>query len=562
MKCCCFFFLIFELLEMANALTASSETLLWKKLNKTFKGIKLAEEAFILVPADYEDSDSPLIPVNVRKFTRDNDTRIEGEAVNVWFIPGGPGQSSKTLEVMLPVFLLDLPAGSSVYAIDHRGLGKSTPLATTKEKKLLEAFPKDLSLLPQVVMNQQSKLGILTPITRALRIENVARDLLKGVELVKKENDLRKHFLVGVSYGTMVARRALQIAPIDTFAGVLLDGLAPTEKIEQSNESDRILQEFCEKVNGCAELLRKVEGNPKIRGIIPSILRVNFNQRNSCTNYFMTTFITSSTSLCFNLHEFMNAVWLNGRASVKVGGLRIMFEMINCEDPESFKNLFDAVHEALIRAQSVNQLQAAVIAATSVNTRDKQSDNNALTSDELVFEVVSALERYDVTRSSMNICFNKKHSEHGNDSLTCPSRRFDPCKFFKTTWERRRALEGINGPLPPVSIKTPLVVAPNTRIVVVAGNLDFNTPTWLSRQITAKYTKGLEVNYHELFGYGHGIYGPADCNREIFAELLNGGKRLKERTENCVRRWNKENLKLISGYFKKSFNELAAIIRT
>lgn len=552
-------FLIFStLLEITFALTASSDTLLWRQLNKTIQGISRVEEAFILVPADYEDAFSPLIPVNIRKFTRNKVKGVGGEAVNLWFIPGGPGQSSKTLEVMLKVLVIDLPAGSSIYAIDHRGLGKSTPLASEEEKGILEAFPNDLNLLPQIISNHQKKLGILTPITRVLRVENVARDFLKGVELVKKEpGEIRKHFIIGISYGTMVARRALQIAPVGTFEGVLLDGLAPNEKIEQSNESDRILQEICDQVEGCSELLRSIEGADaiKVRGIIPSILQNNSIQRNSCTNYFMATIKgdPANNTLCSNLHELMNAVLLGGRASVKVGGLKLMFEMIRCSDPEGFKRLFDAVYESMIIGASINQLQSAAIATS----KERNQQVSKLTSDELVFEVVSALERYDVTRSTMNICFNKKHTVNGDDLQTCPSRLFDPCKFFRTTWERKRALKGVSGELPSISIKTPMVIAPRTRIIVLAGNLDFSTPTWLTRQITAKYTKGPEVSYHEFFGYGHGIYGSSKCNREIFAEFLQGGR---ENTANCTRKWNERNSKLIDGFFKDSLSQLSNII--
>ena len=553
-----YLFLLYSyLLQITVCLTASSDTLLWKGLNKSIDGISTVDESFLLVPADYEDANSPMLTVNIRRFTV-NSTAIKGDPVNVWFIPGGPGQSSKSLEVMIPVFLRDLPSGSSIYAIDHRGLGKSTPLASSKEKELLEEYPKQAEILKEIVMKEQGKLGILTPITRVLRIENVARDLIKSVNLVNISSKKKlRHFIVAISYGTMVARRALQIAPVGMFEGVLLDGLAPTEKIEQSNEADRIIEEVCQKVPECRNTIMKdINGSSssvKVRGIIPEILKHNNPIRNSCTIYFLSIFANESVSLCSNLHEFMNAVLLTGRASVKIGALRLMKEMAQCGDPDGFKLLFDAIYEELLEGQSVNQLQS--IAAVK---RDIKTSANKLSSDELVFEVVSALERYDVTRSSMNICFNRKHSLNGDEPETCTSRLFDPCIFFKTTWERKEALKEIKTGLPPISIKTPMVVAPETRIIVLAGNLDFNTPTWLSRQITAKYTKAKEVYYHEFFGYGHGTYGSSDCDREIFSELLNGNNR---NAEECVRKSNEKNIRIIDGYFKKSLNDLAKFIK-
>ena len=553
-----YLFLLYSyLLQTTMCLTASSDTLLWKGLNKSIDGISTVEEAFLLVPADYEDANSPMLTVNIRRFTA-NTTNVSGDPVNVWFIPGGPGQSSKSLEEMIPVFLRDLPHGSIIYAIDHRGLGKSTPLASSKEKELLEEYPKQAEMLKDIVMKEQGKLGILTPITKVLRIENVARDLLKSVNLVNRSAKKKlRHFIVGISYGTMVARRALQIAPVGMFEGVLLDGLAPTEKIEQSNEADRIIEEVCQKVPECKNTIMKdINGRIKVRGIIPEILKRNNPIMNSCTSYFLSIFANDTSSLCSNLHEFMNAVLLTGRASVKVGALRLMKEMAQCGDPDGFKLLFDAIYEELLEGQSVNQLQSVA----AVN-REIKATANKLSSDELVFEVVSALERYGVTRSSMNICFNRKHSVNGDEPETCPSRLFDPCKFFRTTWERKEALREIDessSGLPPISIKTPMVVAPETRIIVLAGNLDFNTPTWLSRQITAKYTKAKEVYYHEFFGYGHGTYGSSDCDHEIFSELLNGNN---QNAEECVRKSNEKNIRIIDGYFKKSLNDLATFIK-
>ncbi len=56
------------LAEGRKELTASSEILLWRAVNKTIAGVSSIQEAFILVPADYEDKNSPFIPINIRKF--------------------------------------------------------------------------------------------------------------------------------------------------------------------------------------------------------------------------------------------------------------------------------------------------------------------------------------------------------------------------------------------------------------------------------------------------------------------------------------------------------------
>lgn len=562
-----FFIFYLKFISCSKDLTASSETLLWRPLiNKVIEGVSRVEEAFILVPADYEDKDSPFIPVNIRKFHKqhqenDGSTNLNNK-VNIWYVPGGPGQSSKSLELMLPDFMKYLPEASTVYIVEHRGLGKSTPLANSEEKALLEKFPTDPKLLQDILMKKQHKLGILTPIIRALRVENVARDLLKGVTLVKKEEGkakvLSKNYLFGVSYGTMISRRALQIASDGTFEAVLLDGLAPVERIEFSNESDRIIEEFCNYLPDCKRQIDAVtprESAIKVREIIPEILK---NQTNSCAAYFFN--FMRGQSLCSSLHDLLNATLLQGRAKIKVSTMRLLFEMISCRDPEGFKLLLEKINSYLKNIRAVNQLQAAVVSSNAWSKYPKVSaaedPQKALSADELVFDVVSALERYDVTDNSMKICYNLKHTTNGDDRSTCPVRLFDPCVFFQMTRDRKMALMGINGALPPISLQEPLVSVPKTRIIILAGTLDFNTPTWLSRQLSSNFMRGLRVKYHEFFGYGHAMLGSSDCDKELMVDFLNGS----DLADSCASNWNIKNSWTINEYFRMNLTNLSTSI--
>ena len=258
----------------------------------------------------------------------------------------------------------------------------------------------------------------------------------------------------------------------------------------------------------------------------------------------------------------MNAALLQGRSSVKIASFRVMFEMVQCTDLEGFKVLFDAM-DSILRNSSgngVNQLQASV--ANSSNNENGEIDSvKALSTDELVFEVVSALERFDVTNTCVNICYNKKHTINGDKRSLCPARLFDPCKFFQMTYERKMALMGMEinkGSLPPISLQSPLVIAPKTRIIVLAGGLDFNTPTMMSRILATKFLKGKNVKYFEFFGYGHAIFGSSDCDPEIFADFLDG----KNRTSKCVMKWNSRNKIVLDGYFKMNMKDLARILET
>lgn len=557
-------------------LTASSEALLWKPVNKTITGISNVWEAYVLVPADYESKDSPFIPINVRRFavsgametTEVAQISSAKDPINLWYVPGGPGQSSRTLELIIPAFIGKVPPGSFIYSVDHRGLGKSTPLASEEDKTLLESYPSDALLLPEILERKQRELGILTPLTRALRVENVARDLLKSVQLSGKDSQGRRNFLLSVSYGTMIARRVLQLAPRGTFEAVILDGLAPVERIEISNESDRTIEEFCNAVPSCKAKLDFLSNDSlKVRGLIPRIL----STQNSCSQYMQSTVSPhnsnatgSQKSLCSIIHEMSNAGLLQGRTSVKVGILRILFEMIECRDPEGFKLLVDRVHEVLSKIDSINHLQSAVIVSSSTSKSGKSEKSlngmdpeKALSADELVFEVISALERYDVTESSMNICYGKKHTIQGDAHDTCPARLFDPCKFFQMTYERKMALLKLNnGSLPQISLQSPRVDAPDTRIMVLAGSLDFNTPTWISRQLTSRFIRGRSVVYTELFGLGHGIFGSTACDADIFRDFLTGSND----TLRCMHHLNEQNIHRIEEYFTMTLSYLSKYI--
>lgn len=571
------FYLIIAVINCKD-LTVSSEKLIWKRLgNKTIEGVESVHEAFILVPVDCEDQSSALIPINIRKYSKS--AGADGK-MNIWYVPGGPGQSSKTLELILPGFVKYLPAGATVYTVDHRGLGKSTPLADENEKRLLESYPADQSLLPKILLKKQEMLGILTPLTRALRVENVARDLLKSVELVKKEEEeeakgidgradglnVRRNYLIGISYGTMICRRALQLASEGTFESVILDGLAPVERIEQSNEADRIIQEMCDQIPECRNRLESLLSRDfdvrqlPVRQLIPLILRNNSRGTNSCASIFLE--YLQPKSLCAAVHDLLNSSLLQGRTSVKIAVMRVLFELAYCSDPEGFSKLFPVIHEILKINRPVNQFQGVIVSSSSVskaksNDHTSNFESSALSSDELVFEVVSALERYDVTEDSLEICFNRKHIENGDEVGNCPVRLFDPCRFFQKTFERKKSLLQAHGSLPPISLKDPVVDAKSARLIVLSGNFDFNTPTWLSRDLTDRFLRSKDLRYHEFFGFGHAMFGSSDCDKEIFSDFLSGTKL----TADCVDRWNAHYRQRVNLYFSIRLRELGSKIR-
>lgn len=519
-------------------LTASSETLIWKPLNVTNgKGIDSAWEAFILVPVDYEDDSSPLIPINIKKFQKSS-KNSSGSQTNIWFIPGGPGQSSQILNVYMDLILKYSPAEAVIYAIDHRGLGKSTPLANSREGEMLKENERNPKVLSAVLERKQKQLGLLMPLTRVLRVENVARDLLKGLSMVKSQDQPKKskNYLLSVSYGTLLARRAIQIQP-EAFEAVIFDGLAALERIEISNEADRALEEFCNQLPNCRqqlELLPK-KSQLRIRSLIPKIISIP----NQCTRY-MTEFF-GMNNVCQSLHLLLNGALLQGITLLKVVTMRILFEMTACNDIQAFTRLVKSLDRGLRSKLGGNALQSITV----INASDKgknDSKEEAASINEFVFEVISALERYHTTKASVEICFNQKHSVQGDSQALCPSRLFDPCRFFKMAYERTLSLKDSIGEIPEISIQSPDVQSKSTRFLVLAGLLDFSTPTVLAREIYNQFLKSPEKHYHEFQGLSHGVFGSSGCEKEIFADFLTGGNR----TVSCVQEVNKKHSALIN----------------
>lgn len=549
---------VFSLKE--NNITASSETLIWMPLKGHIpSGIESAWEAFILVPVDYESDESPLIPINIKKFQKpqsiDTDTQD-----NIWFIPGGPGQSSRTLDVYMDLLVPLSPPGAVIYAIDHRGLGKSTPLANALESEMLKRNDRNPNVLPEILDRKQKQLGLVVPLTKVLRVENVARDLIKGVQMVKSQDQPKKskNYVLSISYGTVIARRAVQIEP-EMFEAVIFDGLAALERIEISNEADKALEDFCQMVPSCRKSLGNVPktgSHPRIRSIIPTIL----SSSNQCTQYFASRY--NGKSVCKSIHVLLNAALLQGLTVLKVAALRILFEMTTCADFNGFQQLLNSLDWGLQQRPGGNGLQSAAIvnptsAANIPNYAKDINPEEAISINEFVFEVISAIERYHITPTSIDICFNKKHSIQGDDKQTCPSRLFDPCRFFHTTFQRKRALSASIGELPDNSVKNPVIQTKSTRLIVLAGLLDFNTPTALAREIFHQFFLSPEKYYYEFSGLSHGIFGASGCEREIFQDLVNGGNR----TAQCLTVTNNHHISRIdTDYFDVDLTELARII--
>jgi pimeloyl-ACP methyl ester carboxylesterase len=143
----------------------------------------------------------------------------------VWLIAGGPGESGatfypfiKTLRRAFPNFDLLIP--------DHRGTGYSTHLCPTEEA--IGSLGGGL-LVGSEWSRCWKTLQSQPEYTRSFSISNASLDL---TELIREYRGVQPVYLYGVSYGTQLILRALQLERVDV-KGIIFDSLVPPESAGQ-----------------------------------------------------------------------------------------------------------------------------------------------------------------------------------------------------------------------------------------------------------------------------------------------------------------------------------------
>lgn len=165
-------------------------------------------QAFVAVPQDYfgeHDTEGKTLRMRVRRIERGAPER------HMWFIPGGPGEHSNTIEVLAELITDILPQNTWIYSLDHRGRGKSGKIASSKKQvQCLYNFSKCVQELPFPV--------------KILSIHNAAMDFITITRSLKVQG--QSWFLLGTSYGGMLVDYILRFAP-DLFEGALANSMHP-----------------------------------------------------------------------------------------------------------------------------------------------------------------------------------------------------------------------------------------------------------------------------------------------------------------------------------------------
>jgi pimeloyl-ACP methyl ester carboxylesterase len=179
-----------------------------------------------LMPTAAADEES--VALFMRKFPTADSGRRRGE---IWFVAGGPGESGASFYPVLAVLRRAFPDYDLVMP-DHRGTGYSSKLC---EKEEAPDSPSGVALAREEWGPCIAAMHTNIRRTHAFTITNAAHDLSTLIGRYRGEGEV---YLYGVSYGTQLVLRMMQVAPIE-LDGVILDGLVPPESASQWDLSHR-----------------------------------------------------------------------------------------------------------------------------------------------------------------------------------------------------------------------------------------------------------------------------------------------------------------------------------
>lgn len=179
-------------------------------------------------PLDYAKPDGEEIELFVRKLPVAEGRPRRGE---VWLVAGGPGETGAAFYPALATLRRAFPDHELVMP-DHRGTGYSSKLCPVQEARESAA---GLGLAGEEWGPCIEAMYANVSRTQSFTVTHAGRDLADLIRAYRGDGPV---YLYGVSYGTQLALRMLQVAPVE-LDGLILDGLVPPERAVQWEISQR-----------------------------------------------------------------------------------------------------------------------------------------------------------------------------------------------------------------------------------------------------------------------------------------------------------------------------------
>lgn len=202
------------------------------------------------VPLRAEDPGGETLEVRVKRFHPPGGKSLR----QLWMLQGGPGGSAYVFEGIAEAIATRYP-DVDFYLPDHRGTGASSRITCGAERT---SSPGGFFITegewPACVAEVKASLGDRLG---AYTTTNAANDL--GVLVERARVPGQGVFVYGVSYGTYLANRYLQLYPAQA-DGVVLDSLAPpgaslARQDQDGNEAAKDFFDACGRDAFCAEKL-------------------------------------------------------------------------------------------------------------------------------------------------------------------------------------------------------------------------------------------------------------------------------------------------------------------
>lgn len=176
----------------------------------------------IKTPLNYQTNNNETIDLFVRKFPS-----VKDKQGSIWLIAGGPGESGASLYPLIAQFSRIFPH-LDIFVPDHRGTGLSSKICPKEEAV---DSPDGIALANDEWGSCFNQMYSNQTYVQAFSITNAAKDLNL---LINDLSGKGKRYIYGVSYGTQLVMRLLQLNSIK-LDGVILDSFVP---LQDDNDYD------------------------------------------------------------------------------------------------------------------------------------------------------------------------------------------------------------------------------------------------------------------------------------------------------------------------------------
>ncbi|HEV7815629.1 MAG TPA: alpha/beta fold hydrolase [Janthinobacterium sp.] len=218
--------LLFSMLGASSAAAADFFPCVDAHSAPSLNGTLCASEVVPLSYGDAQLEGMPSVTLFVREFPA-----LKKSRGTVWLVAGGPGESGASLYPFIGVLRRSFPDFDLILP-DHRGSGFSSRLCPKEEGV---DSPGGTALQGAEWDSCFEYVNEHADQARAFTLSNGARDL---AYLIRQTRPDKPVYLYGVSYGTQLVLRALQLGKLP-LAGVILDSLTPLETAPQWDLSQR-----------------------------------------------------------------------------------------------------------------------------------------------------------------------------------------------------------------------------------------------------------------------------------------------------------------------------------